>query len=388
VHRGGRSGRHRRAGNGTGGGDGPVKLLIAPITITATKPILPTHAKGFLWADVLAKSTELVADVTFLWNTRSANLTGQTLRFWEYLDRTTPDLDFGECSGQRLGELYVASHTAPEPPPYSALRSYAERVERDGWTHPASSRIFRLWAEQLGLLNVRDPGFFDDRPHPISVEEAVESLRARSLCLDHRPYGGPAYLDGTRWGMPLRKVISEAGQPNYVLMVLRDLLTQHRGYDHVLLVHDEEIAPDFALIERILQDDGAATSRLPLGRVGIEGVVRSSREGGWAGSTLGDLTEICRERVTLDGLRLGMRIYFIAMLQRSSGPSLRPDLLARAMTRAERVLANADDTTLTEGLLRPFLTDAGWVDPYRLTNSVLSKERRAVSHGLLRKAFL
>ena len=31
-------------------------LIVAPVTITPTKPLTPTHVKGLLWTDVLVKA--------------------------------------------------------------------------------------------------------------------------------------------------------------------------------------------------------------------------------------------------------------------------------------------------------------------------------------------
>ncbi|QXJ22255.1 hypothetical protein AGRA3207_003230 [Actinomadura graeca] len=347
---------------------------------------MPTHAKGFLWVDVLYRATRSLRDVTFLWNTRSACLTGQTMRYWEYLDRTFGDIDFSRHSAQDLGGLYVKAHTEPRPP-FAALRPYAERAER-GWIHPASLRILRTWAEQLDLLHVTDPGFFLDRPYRLTSDELIAMLADRGLCLDHRRYGGPAYLDGTRWGMPLRMVVGEDGHANYLLMVLRDLVPEIAGHDRVLLVHDEGIGPDYALVERILRHLGAATSRLALGRVPVPGVAGTSKAGGWAGTALDELSALCLRHVDPDVYRLGMRLYFIATSQRQAGVPLDLRLLRRAMGRASALLTRADGGTGPAEELRPHLTPSGWVSPYALTCRILEKGGRRPSRLLLDDVFL
>ncbi|MFD0689985.1 hypothetical protein [Actinomadura fibrosa] len=378
-------------------GDGE-RLLLAPVTITPTKPVLPTHTKGFLWVDALYRGTRALGDVEYLWNTRSACLAGQALRYWEYLDRTFGDADLAGLSVHELGELYVKAHAEPAPP-YPLLRPYAERAEQ-GWVHPASERILRAWADQLGLLHVLDPGFFADRPYRLTVDELIGLLADRHLCLDHRRFGGPAYLDGTRWGMPLRPVVSADGHANYLLMVLRDLVPRIAEYDRVLLVHDEEIGHDYVLVERILGALGARTSRLALGRVPIPGAAGSSRSGGWAGTALDELAALCLDQVGPDVYRLGMRIYFINTLQRTGGSPVDLRLLHRAMTRAEGLLARADHDAPanydapagrdagTAGELRRLLTPSGWVDPYRLTCRLLAKDGRGPSRRLIEEVLL
>ncbi|TMR01573.1 hypothetical protein ETD83_14450 [Actinomadura soli] len=361
------------------------RLLIAPITITPTKPVLPTHAKGFLWLDALYRGTRALREATYLWNTRSACLTGQTLRFWEYLDRTLGHTDFTGYSVHDLGALYVRAHAEPAPP-FSALRPYAERAEQ-GWVHPGSERILRAWKEELGLLHVLDPGFFADRPYRLPLGELIDLLAGRGLCLDHRRLGGPVYLDGTRWGMPLRPVVGMDGHANYLLMVLRDLVPRIAEYDGVLLVHDEEIGHDYALVERILGELGARTSRLALGRVPIPGAGGSSRTGGWDGTALDELSALCLRHVGHDVYRLGMRLHFINTLRRTAGGPLKPELIRRAMARARKLLARADGGD-PAGELSRHLTPFGWVDPYRLTCGLLTKTAHAPSRGLLDEVFL
>ncbi|WP_157430687.1 hypothetical protein [Actinomadura macra] len=347
---------------------------------------MPTHAKGFLWVDVLYRSTRALGDVTCLWNTRSACLTGQTMRYWEYLDRTSGDTDFARRSVHELGELYVKAHAEPMPS-FAALRPYAERAEQ-GWIHPASERILRLWSEQLEVLHVTDPGLFLDQPYRVGTGELIEMLADRGLALDHRRFGGPVYLDGTRWGMPLRRVVSADGHANYLLMVLRDLVPMIAGHDRVLLVHDEEIGHDYALVERILGHLGAVTSRLALGRVPLAGVTGTSREGGWAGTALDELSALCLPHVEPDVYRLGMRLYFIATLQRKGDTPLDTGLLRRAMRRAADLLARADRDADPVGELRRHLTPSGWVSPYSLTCGILAKNNRTPARRLLDDVFL
>jgi hypothetical protein len=366
-------------------------LALAPVTITPTKPLTPSHVKGLLWLDVIWKATSELVETAYVWNSRTPNLSAQTLAFWEYLDRTRGDVDWAHVSEHELGELYVSCHAQAEPPGFDALRPYLERVEAEGWMHPASRRLIELWQEQLGLLGVEDPGIGVDRAPGLSTEEALGLLAERGLLVDHRGFGGPAYVDGARWGQPLRQVIGEDGHANYVLVVLRELLPLIGRQDRLLLAFDEDLAEDYVLIDRVLSELGAGVSRLALGRVPIDGAIRPSRRGGWEGRTLADLARLCLEHFDLPAYRLGMRIYFIAILKRSSPQSFRPELLRRSLLRAQRIIdapgaSDGHDDYLA--FLREKLADGGYVDPHRLTTALLDRHRRPPTERLVREVLL
>ncbi|MFF3182725.1 MULTISPECIES: hypothetical protein [Rhodococcus] len=352
-----------------------MKLLIAPVTITPTKPLTPTHIKGFLWVDVLRKATSLIQEeVDCIWNPRTPNLSGQTIGFWNFLDRNHPTEDYSRLDEIDIGHLYVNYHAAGGSTPVSARDCYRNAIEEEGWSHPATVRMIELWSGQLDALGIEDPGLRADQRHTLSVDQIVGILEAEKLCLDHRSIGGPVYLDGTRWGVPLRIVIGTDGHPNYVITALRDIVPIVRDYDHVLLVHDDEITPDFVLLQKVIEHFGVTVSRLPLGRVPVDGRIQSSRRGGWAGSTLGELSTEALESVRLDEFRLGMRLYFTAVLGRGAGASLDRSILYRMMSRARRILGSADAGAID---MTPYVSDHlsanGWVDPYRLTSSLLGR---------------
>ncbi|MGH2954043.1 MAG: hypothetical protein ACRDK9_08490 [Solirubrobacterales bacterium] len=366
-------------------------LALAPVTITPTKPLTPSHVKGLLWLDVMRKGTSELVETAYVWNSRTPCLSAQTLAFWEYLDRTVGEAAWDRCTERELGELYVRCHAQAEPPGFDALRPYLDRVEAEGWTHPASRRLIDLWLEQLGLLAIEDPGMAVDRAPGLSAADALDLLDERGLLVDHRRFGGPAYVDGARWGLPLRQLVGEDGHANYVLAVLRELIPLIGRHDRFLLAFDEELAEDYVLIDRVLCELGASVSRLALGRVPIDGAIRSSRHGGWEGHTLADLSRLCLEQFDLPAYRLGMRIYFIAILKRSSPQSFRPELLRRSLLRAQRIIetpgsGSGDDDYLA--FLRDKLADGGYVDPHRLTTSLLDRHRRVPTERLVRSVFL
>ncbi|MFF0171328.1 hypothetical protein [Streptomyces prasinus] len=41
--------------------------------------------------------------------------------------------------------------------------------------------------------------------------------------MDHSRFGGPVYLDGTRWGLPLSRLIDGDGMPDSLMPILRVL---------------------------------------------------------------------------------------------------------------------------------------------------------------------
>ncbi|MGP4029213.1 hypothetical protein [Actinomadura sp. 3N407] len=338
--------------------------------------------------DALFRATRLVADPEYHWNPRTPNLTGQTIQFWDYLDRRHGGLDYEDVSPHALGRLYVRFHSSGDALPLNTLRHYVARVERDGWVHPATRRMTRHWKRHLDLLGVRDPGLRRDRPLGMSTDEVVDRLASRRLCVDNRRHGGPVYLDGTRWGMPLRKVIGMDGHANYLLVILRDLLPRLVPGRRVLFVYDDDLSYDYALLSRVTGALGARPARLPLGRVPLDGTVRASRYGGWDDVTIDRLSELCRTEFDSTAYRLGMRLYFIAMLKRTSGEPFRLDLLRRALSRAERMVRDAHHGGSPSERAGACVKPSGWVDPYRLTDGLFARRSRPAPLGLLDAVFL
>lgn len=362
------------------------RVLIAPITVTPTKALTPSHLKGLLWVDVMYRATALVADVTYRYSNTTYNLTEQTLGFWEYLDRTLGDVDYAELGEEEIGELYVRYHAEPTRAPFAALLPYLRAVEESGWVHPASVRLIELWSGYYARLGMHDPGLAAVQPPGLGLDELVELLVSRDLCLDYRSIGGPVYLDATRHGIPLRKIITGENQPNYLACALRELAPLVGQYDEIALVHDRELTGDYILLQRVLGELGGHAVRVGVDRVAIGDVVRSSRHGGWQGYTPPALFAACRD-VEPEALRLGMRLYFIAVLGKGSAQSFRMDLLVRSVQRARRLL-DAGSPPVTDAELAEFVSghrgEHRHVDPYRLISSLLGKARGRVPpvHGV------
>jgi hypothetical protein len=366
------------------------RLLLAPVTVTPTKPLTPSHVKAALWLDVLYKATHAVADVDYLWSSRMANLAGQTLGFWHYLDRNIRDVDFRRCSAAQIGEWYTDFHKAGTVPGFDELRPYAEAVECGGPVHPASARILEIWQRELGMIGVFDPTLAPP-PAGIAPEETLRVLRERDLCVDTRATGGLAYLDGTAHGLPLRALVTPDGRPTYLLWALSDLLPALPDHDEVVLVADRELAHDYVLVERVIGDLGTPACRLLLGRVPLDGVVGSARDGGWRQYTLDAIIDASLRKFGLRELRLGIRLYFIGVLAAASPQSLRTELLRRCLRRARRILDEAGDPVPHEEyveLLRSMLSRHGYVDPYRLTVSMLGRERPRALRNVLESVYV
>lgn len=363
------------------------RVLLAPVTVTPSKPLTPSHLKGLLWADVMHRATKLFADVTFRYSHTTYHLTEQTLRFWEFLDRVVGDADYANLSETDIGELYVRHRAAERTVTADDLRPYQEAVESNGFVHPAGARVLRLWAGHYERLGLHDPGLLAHQPPGFGLEEMIEDLLADGLGIDQRNVGGPVYLDATRYGLPLRRIVTADGRPNYLACALRELLPLAPGYDEVVVLYDRELDPDYQLLERVLAHKGPIVHRVPIGRVPIDGKITSARHGGWHDHTAGTLLHSLAD-TDPGALRLGMRLYFIAALGPGQQESFRHDLLRKSVARAEQLLnraeqepdAGPDDLT---ALLRRHRRRHTHVDPYRLTSSLLNRRGPAPARSLI-----
>lgn len=370
---------------------GPRRVLLAPVTITPSKPLTPSHLKGLFWTDVMFRATAQLAEVTYCYRPTTYHATEQTLGFWEYLDRTLGDVDYSGWTEEEIGERYVGFRAEGRRAPAEALRPYADAVEHQGWTHPAGQRVLRWWTAHYRRLGLHDPGLTAHRPPEMGLEEMLAWLDKHRLCLDLRPHGGPVYLDATRYGLPLRQIIAADGRVNYLACALRELLPQAAGYDEVVFLYDRELEPDYILLQRVLSIVGVAVHRVPIGRVPIDGRIRSARYGDWRGYSVGELLRTIAEEQPDDPvLHLGLRLYFIAVLGPGQQQSFRYDLLRQCLSRAAKLLARADSTQpppLPEVLAR-HRGGHRYVDPYRLTSSLLARRGPAPAAALLSAVYL
>lgn len=378
------------------------RVLLAPITITPSKPLTPSHLKGLLWADVMYRATGRLAEVSYRYSPSTYFLTEQTLAFWEYLDRVVGDTDYSELDETQIGALYVRHRAESAPAAPAALRPYAEAVELSGWAHPAATRVLDLWSAHYARLGMHDPGLVKHQPPGLGLEQALDILDGHGVCLDHRDVHGPVYLDLTRFGLPLRQIVSAEGQPNYMACALRELLPLAPDFDEVVLLYDREMDPDYQLLARVLSLLGTTVRRVPIGRVPVDGAIRSARHGDWRGLEAGALLDAAAAEHGPDALRLGMRLYFIAALGPGQRQSFREELLHQSLRRAARLLdalplSRTPNTAVRAPGIRASDTlaqlarhrgDHEYVDPYRLTTSLLAKHRPAPSGDLLEAVFL
>ncbi|RKN71609.1 hypothetical protein D7231_16530 [Streptomyces klenkii] len=370
------------------------RVLFAPVPVAPTKPLTLSHIKGLLWADVLRRATGLLHDVDHLHSHTVAHLNGQTLGFWSYLDRVHPGTDYDLLDEEQIGGLYVefqrrrdAGGPVPAPEDLAARRDAAER---HGRLHPAGERVLALWARRFRELGLRDPGLSTRRRPAASLDETVEALTGHGLCVDHRPWRGPVYLDLTARGTALRQIVGADGHPNYLAGTLRELIPLIGAYDRFVLACDRESFADYALLRDVLTALGARVSLVGLGRVRLGGSVRTSRHGGWEGRTAAPLARTFLDRVGPRPYRLGLRLYFIAGLGQGDREPFRTDLLWRCMARAHRLLecsVPAAEHELPE-LLGRCAHPYGYVHPYRLTTGLLATSRTTTARPLLEEVFL
>jgi hypothetical protein len=358
-------------------------VLVAPVTITPTKPLTPSHLKGLLWTDVMYRATSLVTSVTYRYSPSTYHACEQTLGFWEFLDRTVGDTDYSDCSEEDVGELYVRYRAEDGRAPFAACRPYLEAIETAGWVHPASTRVLDLWARQYGRLGLRDPGLTAHQPPGLGLDEVIDRLCAEGLCLDLRRSGGPVFLDQTAAGLPLRQIVGPDGRPNYLACALRELLPLVPEHDETVLLYDRGLQPDYILLQKTLERMGGAVHRVSLGRVPVDGRIMSARQGDWRTLSVRSLLDAATTRHCDTAVRLGLRLYFIAKLGPGDRESFRPDLLERTMTRAERLLADGVGEAGDLECLNRSRGGRRHVDPYRLTAGLLARHREPPGATLL-----
>jgi hypothetical protein len=363
-----------------------MRLLLAPIAVTPTKALTPSHLKGLLWVDVLFKATARLHEIVYLSNRTTFDITSQTLGYWEYLDRVVGPIKYEDCSEEYLGELYIQYQASPKVSSVS-LAPYREKTER-GWLHPASRRILEIWQGHYQRLGLYDPGLLTAKPFELSIDIVIERLSSRGMCIDTRTMGGSVYLDLTAQGLPLRQVINRDGQDNYLMCLLRELLPMTERYDKIILVCDEELTEDYLLVQRILNAFGACVSRVVLGRAPLDGVVQSSRHGGWQRYTVDKLFAACADSPEV--IRLAFRLCLIACLGRGSKQLFHFELLRQCVGRARRLLDASSMDTAPEELQR-FLSSLAshddYVDAYRITSALFSRKHSQLTRGLLSTVF-
>jgi hypothetical protein len=361
---------------------GAGRVLVAPITVSPTKPLTPTHVRYLLIIDALCRATGTIADLTCVYDHLAFASGGQTVAFWEYLDRVRPGVDLLSATEEDIGELYVRHHGERAPVPGRVLAPYVERVQGEGWMHPSAVRMLDIWRGHYRTLDLFDETLGLHGPPRMPDAEVIGLLAERNLCLDGRPVRAPVYLDLTAQGIPLRGLVSSDGQANYLLCILGQLIPLVAGYDMTVLMYDRELRDDYVLIDRVLRVFGAHVARFEVDRVAIDDVVASSRFGGWRGYTLPSI----RRQVDADDevFRLALRLYLIASIGPGRVQSFRIEELRRWAVRAEALQDRAveDGGDLQSFLLR-MARGTGYVNPHRLVAALLTRSRAVPARSLL-----
>lgn len=357
------------------------RVLIAPVTVSPTKPLTPTHLKYLLSLDVLRRATAAFADVTFAYRHATFQDSHQITGFWSYLDACHPGQDFARLSEEEIGELYTRYHKADAD-------DVADRGPRTGSPHPVNNRLLEIWAGHYRLLGMLDPTMGHDGPPLLDAEDVLTLLVERGLCIDGRALGAPTYLDATSAGLPLRLIIGADGRPNYLMPLLRELIPQVAGHDLVVLAHDTELRADYRTVAVILTALGAKVARFEVPRVAIDGVTRSTRHGGWEGYTLNAFAPALVDAHGLDAFRLGMRLYLIAELGRTARESFSLPRLRRWVRRAARMLDRYPDDPSAPPVdlgaqLGAQSGARGYADPYQVITTLLRRDSAVPTQELL-----
>jgi hypothetical protein len=353
------------------------RILLAPVTVSPTKPLTPTHLKYLLSLDLLYRATSTFADVDVVYRHATYAASRQVAGFWAYLDRCHPRPAYDLLTEEDIGELYTAYHRA-ERMSYAAMEPTVRRAE-SGWTHPVSARLLDLWEDHYRLLGLFDPKLGRTGAPPAGVTEILDLLVRRDLCINSRVHGAPVYLDATAAGLPLRMIVSADGQANYLMYLLRELIPLLDGHDLIVLAHDTELRTDYQTVAHVLTALGARVARYEVPRVPIDGVVQSTRFGGWRDHMVQPIASPLVDEFGLAACRLGLRLYLVAGLGRTARQSFSTVHLRRWTRRADRLLAEHGTPGPTvgpqlSGYLAAQAKGRGYADPYQVATTLMSRD--------------
>ncbi|MGN6151762.1 MAG: hypothetical protein ACTHOH_07080 [Lysobacteraceae bacterium] len=359
-----------------------MSTLYAPVGITPTKPLTPSHLKGVLMLDAMHRIEGLFAPGTLWHNRRPWDISLQTIRFWDHLDRECAGTDFSTMGEGDIGALYIACHRAGALPTAERVAAYARRIEADGYVHPASQRILDLWGDVFDTLGLPRDALVHSAPFALDAEAVLARLAAHGMLLDQRGFGGGVYLDLTDEGRPLRVLMSEHGLPNYLLAILRDLLDQAPRHDTLCLYHDTGIQRDYETLSRLFERLGLRCRRVGFTRVPVEGLVLSAKQGGWAQHTGARLLSRVAGGASVAEIRLGFRLYFLHALGLRQPDDYSDAGLAACLERARRILAThvpAPPTDADRQALRALVKRDGSANVY---GALAVLEQKKASAGL------
>ncbi len=315
--------------------------------VLAFQPPSLSLIKHLLWTDVLTRATSLAEPVTLI---RRAHVDLDTLGYWEFLDRWAPSDSYSEASRADLERLYDGYRGGRRKPAKDRLRPYVEAVDND-WLHPAGRRVLDMFAEYSRLLDV--PG-------------APEV---------HNGFGG---IDRGAPGTAARHLTAATGAvPPRLTTALLDLAPAMCRAEPVVVVHDAKEANDFALLRKV-----AARNDRPLHAMKLHDVEEGS---------LADFDRVvarARDEHSEAAVRLGLRLYFIAVLGQNERQGFQPAMVMRWIRKADRLIAEAEDTGDGHIPALEGVTRHGYVSPYDLTTDLLNRRRDMPRKTLLESVYL
>jgi hypothetical protein len=135
----------------------------------------------------------------------------------------------------------------------------------------------------------------------------------------------------------------------------------------------------------VLRLFGARTVRVEVSRVPIEGLAVSSRYGGWEGYLLPEVRSAAGGDEAV--FQLAIRLYLITAFGRGSSRSFAFSDLRRWAARAQRLLGVPADNLDPADFLHGLAKGTRYVDPYRLTSLLLSKDRRVPVRRLIKSIY-
>tara|TARA_R110002073_G_scaffold45053_2_gene124647 strand:+ start:65200 stop:66303 length:1104 start_codon:yes stop_codon:yes gene_type:complete len=362
-----------------------MKVLYAPVGITPTKPLTASHLRGVLLVDAMQKIRSRIDDVTVWHNRRPWDISLQTTQFWGYLDTHFPDHDYSSETDISLGMKYVRASAASFEASAEMLQGYTSGVDSSGYLHPSAQRMLTIWRDVFSSISV-DPDIitrsdaFED-----SAENVMGRLDKLGILLDQRGQGGCGYIDLTDEGLPLRKIVDADGSANYIVAILRDIWMRAQSFDKTFLVYDSSVERDYILLERVLRLTGVECQRCPFKRVPVNGAVLSSREGGWKGTTAGELLVKLRE-FSVAAISLGLRMYFLYQLGLRNPTGFDAAQLHRQVEASEKLigeLGNYCNVEMPLAFWQQFRTRSDDIDIYRVLSMIAGKKVSAAEKSAL-----
>jgi hypothetical protein len=353
-----------------------LNIAIVPVSITPTKPLLPSHFKSFIWLDILYKCLSHIHRVSVHNNQVLSYMNWQTLRFWNYLDEQFPREDYSNRPEIWIGSNYVRCHQLATAPIKAGVlyQAYKHQIEKEAYVHPSAIRLMEIWHGYLAMMRIDPILMGQNIPLPATSDEALSFLHQNNCLTSLESLGGETFMDFTEDGLPLRKLIDADGMENYLLGLIRSLMGISTTLNYVYLLCDDQLIPDFLLLEKLMNRCGVPATKISLGRVPLNGLVSSAKQGGWEQYLFEPFTEKYINRYANRVFALGMRLYFVCTLGKTAGRSFSFKELEDALNKAEQLYANMPEPVDNE-VLEAFLLQAtnknGILNPYNVVKEIL-----------------